>query len=1307
MPDLPTADALQELIARGLIAAQPAPRPLALGNADRQDRAARSSWCVALPAGGSAKLTLGHDLAPLADRHAAFAQACPAIATARLFFTPLRAGAALAETFFDGPNLEAALQDPHFPAAALGQALARISQALSATAQTSNEAARLDEWQSWSRRLLALPVWQPAERTVLEHTLLPALYARLASDSPVTRWTNGDFLPANILLNVAGESRLIDTEFAARTHFFAEDAVRFRVLSSATQGRPELDAALPPSLGLPWHLFFWLRQFQLEIEHNTPDYLARFTMARLGLIRRLGEHVLGAELPGWSAAALTAEHRIESITWSPDPAAPAAVTGWCYPPPAFGLRGIAALGPDGRNLGTVPPVPRPDVQQHFAGEPRALLSGFSLQLRPRARDLPVTLCAVVDHGTLVPFRVLTAGEVPCGLCWDDYPAWAARHDPDPAAPVATVANSGPLFSILLPVYRTPENYLHECINSVLAQHYPRWELCVVDDGSGSSDLTDVLNRFAAADPRIRVHPRPENGGISRATNDALALAKGEFVVLLDHDDLLRPHALAGMAAELARRPGLDAVYSDEDKITADGRRILPFLKPDFSPEFLRGVMYVGHVLCVRTAVARAVGGFDPAYDGVQDYEFLLRVTERTRAIGHLPRMLYHWRQAATSSALHGNVKGNMDEKQLAAVRAHLQRTGDSRRAVALDGHRVRLEAATLPAYELVHAERQASPLTLLRQQAKTSRAEVLVLLTDKVGPMDVTWLHELVALAALPDAGCTAPVLLLEDGRVYESGRIGQQPVLGGFHADSDGYNGSLRCNREVDAVSPACVALRRAVVVGLPEVLSEDWPEFCTRLRARGLYHRVCASARMRLTVPLSEGLVRTTRNPVAGEFYNPQFDPLSGDYSLAATSSRELRPAPRLQLAIDQPREWDSLPRCLVIRGWCFAGRDEPIRSIRLRTPHLTISGVIGLPRPDVKAAVPEAPDDNTGFEIRGTLSSGQTSIHLEARLADGSWRELIARPVKVQRQIRPFWLGGGTVTDLIAFQMPVHMAYPARPILAEKFPSPARILRPKLSLVTPSYNQASFLPETMRSVLDQAGIDCEYVVQDGGSTDGSAELIKQQSGRLHAWASERDHGQADAIAKGFARTSGKPEDIMAWINSDDFYLPGTLGYVADYFARHPAVDVLYGHRVVVDEQSQEIGRWFLPRHDDAVLRLNDFVPQETLFWRRRIWDKVGGIDPAFKFAMDWDLLLRFQAAGAKIVRVPYFLACFRVHSAQKTSARMHDIGQREINQLRERSQGRVVPPEELERNPRLLRYLRRSAFIEFLWKLGVRTP
>jgi GT2 family glycosyltransferase len=440
----------------------------------------------------------------------------------------------------------------------------------------------------------------------------------------------------------------------------------------------------------------------------------------------------------------------------------------------------------------------------------------------------------------------------------------------------------------------------------------------------------------------------------------------------------------------------------------------------------------------------------------------------------------------------------------------------------------------------------------------------------------------------------------------------------------------------------------------------------------------------------------------------------------------------AHNFQFFVDQPASWKSTSTGLLVRGWCFCAGPSALSGIRLLAGPGTFFGTIGLARPDVRAALPDAPDDRTGFEIRAILPPGPVTLTIEAGTADGRWHEIVRQDIVVTRPRLPRWLGGGTVSELIAFQMPAHMAYPPRPVRAETFPEPPdRGARPKFSIVTPSFQQARFLGETMRSVLTQAGVECDYFVQDGGSTDGSTDVIRRfaadsqspialparaprRRGRPAAappswpqlvdWTSAPDDGQAGAIARGFAQTTGAPDDLMAWLNSDDFYLPGALNFVADYFSRHPEVDAIYGHRIVVNEESQEIARWFLPRHDAAVLRLNDFVPQETLFWRRRIWDQVGGLDPALKFAMDWDLLLRFQAAGARIVRVPRFLACFRVHPAQKTSAALHDVGQREIDMLRTRAQGREIPAATLERHPRLIRYLKRSAFLEMLWKFGL---
>jgi hypothetical protein len=176
------------------------------------------------------------------------------------------------------------------------------------------------------------------------------------------------------------------------------------------------------------------------------------------------------------------------------------------------------------------------------------------------------------------------------------------------------------------------------------------------------------------------------------------------------------------------------------------------------------------------------------------------------------------------------------------------------------------------------------------------------------------------------------------------------------------------------------------------------------------------------------------------------------------------------------------------------------------------------------------------------------------------------------------------------------------------------------------------------------------------------------------------------------------------MAWLNSDDVLFPGSLARVADFFAHNPEVDVVYGHRVLIDVDDREVGRWLLPPHDGEVLSWADFVPQETLFWRRRIWEKVGGqIDESFRFAMDWDLLLRFREAGARFARLPVFLGGFRVHPQQKTSAGISDIGFTEMNRLRQRTLGRVPTQKEIMRA--VVPYMMRHTATHLGWRVRMR--
>jgi GT2 family glycosyltransferase len=264
--------------------------------------------------------------------------------------------------------------------------------------------------------------------------------------------------------------------------------------------------------------------------------------------------------------------------------------------------------------------------------------------------------------------------------------------------------------------------------------------------------------------------------------------------------------------------------------------------------------------------------------------------------------------------------------------------------------------------------------------------------------------------------------------------------------------------------------------------------------------------------------------------------------------------------------------------------------------------------------------------------------------------------------------------------------------------KPPEPA----PSITIVTPSFRQARFLGRTIESVLGQGYPALEYVVQDGGSDDGSVEILRARDDGLARWESAPDNGQADAINRGFAGTSG---EIMAYLNSDDVLLPGTLAYVARHLARHPDVDVVYGNRVLIDDEGRKVGTWVLPAHDDGALRLIDFVPQETLFWRRSLWEQVGGkVDAELRYAIDWDLLLRFAEAGAGMVRLPRFLAGFRVHDEQKTTTD-HDVGIEEQDRLRERVLGRPMPHAEALRA--VQPYLRRHVPLHLLHRAAARLP
>ena len=279
------------------------------------------------------------------------------------------------------------------------------------------------------------------------------------------------------------------------------------------------------------------------------------------------------------------------------------------------------------------------------------------------------------------------------------------------------------------------------------------------------------------------------------------------------------------------------------------------------------------------------------------------------------------------------------------------------------------------------------------------------------------------------------------------------------------------------------------------------------------------------------------------------------------------------------------------------------------------------------------------------------------------------------------------------LIGFRLGQFLMYSPRPIAL-----PVSYNRPvacrselKISLITPVLNQAAFISQTIESVLSQQFPSLEYIVMDGGSNDGTTAVIERYHNQLTHYESVKDNGQSDAINRGFEHASG---DILGWLNGDDILLPGALNYIAHFFEMNPDIDVVYGNRIVIDVDGNDIGRWVLPSHSDRILSWIDYVPQETLFWRRSLWNRVGGhVDASYQCAMDWDLLVRFRDCGARFSHLPRYIGAFRVHSAQKTHSQMISIGMQEMDRIRTRCLGYV--PSKMEMRIAVMPYVLRHIF------------
>lgn len=463
-----------------------------------------------------------------------------------------------------------------------------------------------------------------------------------------------------------------------------------------------------------------------------------------------------------------------------------------------------------------------------------------------------------------------------------YQTWIQLNEPNPQDIPRLLAfnqRTGltPLISIAMPVFNPPLPALRLALESLLAQTYPHWELCAVNAAPQNTAVNALLDEYAARDNRIHVQALAENLGIARNTNAAIAMAQGEYVALLDHDDALAPFALHEVVNALWLTLGeADFIYSDEDKLDQAGAvRFDPFFKPDFSPDLLRSMNYICHLLVLKRTLGDTIGWLQPGMDGAQDYDLVLRAAEKARRIYHIPHILYHWRVVPGSTAGALQAKSVGEASRLAVAR-HLERTqepaellpgrtpgwnrlqypisgsgtlsviipnrdhaDDLARCVngipqQVEGYAVEIviaengscQPATQAFYAQLSQERRVKICTwtqpfnysLINNFAvEHATGDVLLFLNNDIEAINDDWLARMLEHALRPQIGCVGAKLLYPDRTIQHAGIIlGIGGVAGHSHkyfpAEADGYFGRLKVIQNISAVTAACLMVRRGV---------------------------------------------------------------------------------------------------------------------------------------------------------------------------------------------------------------------------------------------------------------------------------------------------------------------------------------------------------------------------------------------------------------------------------------------------------------------------------------------------------------
>jgi len=421
---------------------------------------------------------------------------------------------------------------------------------------------------------------------------------------------------------------------------------------------------------------------------------------------------------------------------------------------------------------------------------------------------------LIDKPTEAELRFWATSE------WIEYQAWIFHHNfitlHDWQQLRDEKLSYRPLLSVITPVFNTNPSYLHECIYSVQTQTYPNWEMCLVDDGSDNVATKEYLTTIAKT-PRLNLHIFPTNQGICKATNQAIAMAKGDYIVFLDHDDRLATDALYWVVKTLQKYPTTDIIYSDRDNLSPKGLRFMHLFKPDWSPETLLSGNYLFHMMVYRRTFLEQLQGVQIDKEGSQDYDLILRAAEKKPQVKHISKVLYHWRQHEQSVSMEHNAKeyayiAGVQALQNSLTRRGLKAHASENNQLCRGHYRVKFEPSAIN-YQVLQLDSLQNYATQVNDAIDNT--EALVILGPTVEAIDEESIIELVAWLQI--VGIVTGKIIDNQGNLLHAGLV-QRPngiplaTYAGFPEDAPSYMAATKIARNVSSPHPACCVLKRSL---------------------------------------------------------------------------------------------------------------------------------------------------------------------------------------------------------------------------------------------------------------------------------------------------------------------------------------------------------------------------------------------------------------------------------------------------------------------------------------------------------------